>query len=195
MGGHGHVSTNATVYFSDSTSGTSVDIPGWISDCTGVGVDSQRFGGDNTISAHFQTSSGGNHTAYQVLGVSALANSTYVLSMSLGNNGNYATPVVNLYAGGTDGYGTGGTALTLSGTTGTAPGSNVWQPWTYTYTTGSTPPSGNLEIVLGVTGSGDVWVDNVALNVTTQSIPEPSTLALLAAGLAGLLAYAWRKRR
>ncbi len=26
-------------------------------------------------------------------------------------------------------------------------------------------------------------------------VPEPSTLALLAAGLAGLLAYAWRKRR
>jgi hypothetical protein len=25
--------------------------------------------------------------------------------------------------------------------------------------------------------------------------PEPSTLVLLAAGLAGLLAYAWRKRR
>ncbi|MCG2685700.1 MAG: PEP-CTERM sorting domain-containing protein [Planctomycetales bacterium] len=26
-------------------------------------------------------------------------------------------------------------------------------------------------------------------------IPEPSTLALLAAGLLGLLCYAWRKRR
>ncbi len=27
------------------------------------------------------------------------------------------------------------------------------------------------------------------------TIPEPGTLALLAAGLAGLLCYAWRKRR
>ena len=26
-------------------------------------------------------------------------------------------------------------------------------------------------------------------------VPEPGTLALLAAGLAGLLCYAWRKRR
>jgi hypothetical protein len=26
-------------------------------------------------------------------------------------------------------------------------------------------------------------------------VPEPSTLALAAAGLVGLLAYAWRKRR
>ena len=28
-----------------------------------------------------------------------------------------------------------------------------------------------------------------------MTIPEPSTLALLAAGLAGLLCYAWRKRK
>ena len=31
--------------------------------------------------------------------------------------------------------------------------------------------------------------------VTTSAIPEPGTLTLLATGLIGLLAYAWRKRR
>ena len=34
-------------------------------------------------------------------------------------------------------------------------------------------------------------IDSVSLSV----VPEPSTLVLLAAGLFGLLAYAWRKRR
>ena len=43
-------------------------------------------------------------------------------------------------------------------------------------------------------GNDDAWgyIDNVKLSVAT---PEPSTLALLATGLLGLLAYAWRKRR
>ena len=39
--------------------------------------------------------------------------------------------------------------------------------------------------------SGDYLIDNV----TGHTIPEPSTIALLASGLFGLLAYAWRKRK
>jgi hypothetical protein len=49
-----------------------------------------------------------------------------------------------------------------------------------------------------ITTSVGTWtdytdIDNVVLNRTTS--PEPGTLTLLAAGLLGLLAYAWRKRR
>jgi hypothetical protein len=35
----------------------------------------------------------------------------------------------------------------------------------------------------------------IELITTSAPVPEPGTLALLAAGLAGLLCYAWRKRR
>jgi hypothetical protein len=51
--------------------------------------------------------------------------------------------------------------------------------------------------------AGKAWISGgtyyvqlgAADGVSTAVIPEPSTLALLAAGLVGLLAYAWRKRK
>jgi hypothetical protein len=46
----------------------------------------------------------------------------------------------------------------------------------------------------GATAGSDRWsvFDNVS--VTTSTVPEPTTLTLLASGLLGLLAYAWKKR-
>ena len=38
-------------------------------------------------------------------------------------------------------------------------------------------------------------IGNVYREIDVQGVPEPSTLVLLACGLFGLLAYAWRKRR
>ena len=35
----------------------------------------------------------------------------------------------------------------------------------------------------------------VRITLDISSVPEPSAIALLATGLVGLLAYAWRKRR
>ena len=42
-------------------------------------------------------------------------------------------------------------------------------------------------------GNTGVFLDNVRL--TSTAVPEPSTLALLAGGLFGLVAYAWKKRK
>lgn len=41
----------------------------------------------------------------------------------------------------------------------------------------------------------DAYITYDNFSITTAEVPEPSTLALLGAGLMGLLAYAWRKRR
>ena len=43
--------------------------------------------------------------------------------------------------------------------------------------------------------SGHAGQQTLTLNVTAEVVPEPSTLALLAAGALGLLGYGWRRRR
>lgn len=46
----------------------------------------------------------------------------------------------------------------------------------------------------GTAGGGRIAFDNVRME-TQGVVPEPGTLVLLASGLMGLLAYAWRKRK
>ena len=60
---------------------------------------------------------------------------------------------------------------------------------------GATP-----ETITAPWGSGnfngvEVGAGNDGSIISVDSIPEPSTITLLATGLIGLLAYAWRKRR
>ena len=55
------------------------------------------------------------------------------------------------------------------------------------------PNNGDFQLVGGLSlQDGNVLTGS---GMTTSNIPEPTTLALLATGLVGLLAYAWRKRK
>lgn len=64
---------------------------------------------------------------------------------------------------------------------------------------GWTDEAGGLFVRLGDSGGAEVGIANIDyIRITTGAfapIPEPSSMALLATGLIGLLCYAWRKRR
>lgn len=75
-------------------------------------------------------------------------------------------------------------------TTGSGPKSAHWTTPVLT-PTGTVGSALWLRIAAG-TASGETFLDNIT--ATASTVPEPSTLVLLGISLAGLLAYAWKKR-
>jgi hypothetical protein len=57
-------------------------------------------------------------------------------------------------------------------------------------------PKAGDKLRIGLNLGTNAYVTDIRLDVSTPApTPEPSTLVLLASGLVGLLAYAWRKRK
>jgi hypothetical protein len=73
-----------------------------------------------------------------------------------------------------------------------------WTQYSSSWT--ATAAEAGQKLILQAAGPGDTvttaWsiVDSLSLT-TVGSVPEPSSLVLVSAGVFGLLAYAWRKRR
>ena len=124
-------------------------------------------------------------TISQTLSATLSANTTYALSVDVGRrvDAGMTNFMIDLFAGSTllD-------SLTVSNGT-IAPGS--FAPELLTFTTGANPLSGNLAIEFINPSPVQVNYDNVTLSATP--VPEPSSLALLAAGL-GVAFVALRRR-
>ncbi len=192
-------SVQSTFYNGSGSVNTTTLPSGWIN-ATGTA----RVFGDGTASHGYGIISNGTSTSnFSVLydtQTAIQANTEYLLTTDLG-----------FYTGGGSGHISGNFTLELgtwdgSNFTPLASNSGAVNYYAYGFGTdasGSTAlnlttgagVSGDLAVRLSRTGGTVNWqgFDNVVL--TAASIPEPGTLALLAAGVAGLLCYAWRKRR
>jgi hypothetical protein len=181
-----------TVGSSSSTAGNFA-FPDWFSKNGGVSAEDGSY---------FWNLSNNSYYLQQTFAV--IASATYSVSFyEASRSANYTTNGVNVgltIDGGGTLAGTNGT-LTVSGSgTGASPltgnafgAQNTWTQFTFSFVPSQT---GNVTFTLtGIcpTGNTGSFLDNVS--VTGAQTPEPGTLALLAAGLAGLLCYAWRKRR
>lgn len=87
-------------------------------------------------------------------------------------------------------------SLTGAPATVTGSGANTWFAASGNWTLASSPGSYQLGMLISFVGAAvhqQFYINNLQLSGTV--VPEPSTLAMLAAGLIGLLCYAWRKRK
>ena len=122
---------------------------------------------------------GGAHPGLQPFGSLTLSGTTlYGMTSEGGSSGDG-----NVFSVGTDGSGF-VDLLDFTGTGGVYPGEF---------------PTGDLTLsrgtLFGMTSQGGANGDGNVFSLTTTPTPEPSTIALLAAGSLGLLGYGWQRRR
>lgn len=132
----------------------------------------------------------------QVLGETLEANTTYTLTVAIGDRAPIpiyttastpGTPEVNLGYGSTGGE---NILLTLEASNQPAQVDGGWVEWSGTFTTGAAPAGVGQALRIELTNGTNVgWFDNVRLDASP--VPEPGSLALL--GLGGLALL--RRRR
>jgi len=199
--------------FDDATTGDIADIPGWIgADRDGWIAEGGTYGRDQTtgnlqgsistqhnftdggVQAYLSNGGGwGNPAGGLIVSEAPLAtvaaNLTYTLSM-MGKSGNATPMVLDLLAD--------GVALTPSSSVDPDLSDGQWHEFSRTYDLASLVGSvgADLTIQLGVgrgASGAQSQFDDVSLS--SEVIPEPSTLVLAAMSLLGLAFYGWRRRR
>lgn len=161
-------------------------VPGWTSsgaddviEIDSSGVFGTAYDGNNSMEVdanHFQT------VSQTITGLTPGAQ--YILSYMYGDRPGSGAQQLKVYFGATN----------VATNTGTGTGSNlVWTPNTFIVTAdGISETLSFVGMPVGPLPSFGNEIDAVSL---TSSVPEPSTLALLGAGLLGMLGVARRARR
>ena len=187
--------------FSDASTSTTVDVPGWVS-ATGwlpsyddpanrsgsVGAENPAFHGNNYYLTNGSTWGNNNGGAIESAATLATIASgeSYTLSVFIRDN-----DAADRVGGRTLDLLANGVLLTPSSSTGTSGASETWNEFTNTYDAASLAAvvGQNLTIrvgwAMGVTGSQSE-LDNVTLT-SASAVPEPTSLSLLALGALGLV--------
>jgi hypothetical protein len=126
--------------------------------------------------------------------VPVLPDTTYAFSFYLTNSNGQNPAIIQPFINGAP-IGPGVSALGFF--TDGIPG-HEWQQFTFTWNSGSSTTAilslVNQQTVGGGAGD-DFGIDTIAFSPFSASVPEPSTLTLLALGSCGVLGYGWRRRR
>ena len=167
---------------------------------TNAGGSGTPLGGDGTNTCFSIINNGysGWVGAYQTTGSTFEAGYTYTLTAAVGirlASTHYGeTFFVRIIDAATS-----TTLAEYSGTTGELTlGRYVDKTVSYTVNAGDSAIGNGIGVMVGMnapTTSGTKVIGFDNLRCSSELVPEPSTLALLATGLIGLLCYAWRKRK
>jgi hypothetical protein len=168
------------------------DVPGWSNAATGTftdtGIDYPDFHHTGSYSGYMRAGDPGGGGMYQVSNHTIAAGETFSLAWWQYRDGNLGTALASIfYIDGT------GTSQLLGSMTAYPDAKQTWQQYTLS-NVAATSGSVGYNVAIGFK-SLESWstIDDVALSYT--GIPEPAVSVLLATGLMGLLAYAWRRRR
>ena len=163
---------------------------------SGSAADGSNASGLNTTPKSANSFYALNAYIYQDLSsVTLVAGTTYTMTVAIGRRLSTRNPMDSIYL---ELATSAGTILNTTTITGTSLTANSWTDETVTYTATAATAGQTLRLILGVSSAAatvqaSTDFDNVRL--TSATVPEPGTLALLGAGFIGLIAYAWRKRK
>ncbi len=149
--------------------------------------------GANIATLYTGTTSGSYAVLQQKTGAPWAANTVYTLTVAIGDRKDFAAVPITI------GFIDAATSTWLSSVT-VQPAELTNDAFVDKSVTFSSPTAGGeghiltINFIADADGVGSaIALDNVRLDATV--VPEPGTLALLSAGLFGLLCYAWRKRK